>query len=647
MTIEKIVVSCVNMNIKHKNLIEKLDLLVCDDFHPNYVSILIITTILLITTTFFHLINIHNVDTLILITGIFIGIVLSLPLPLTYIRKIMLLFLIMLPIATITALLSCISPMIQFICILLWIIFFVSCNLLGNSLKTLSFVGVLYYLYTFHIAFSNIDFNITLSSMLWYGLVTILIVIIEFMPYILYCLYKHDPVGRKILTSLFKNEDKFYKKLEILYKTHDTYTSNIIYVALLLKSNKKVCDYLYNQYKIRQLETLDKITQTLTSNIIEIINTPHRHVLDTEELEDLYATTTDMRIKNLIDRYIKAYDVFNNIQEGKYIHLDVEKSMKTTYRRDYLTLENNDIRYGIQFMITFILSRIIDVFFVTFHSTTITTSALFTTKNTLSYTVDKILMKIFGNIIGLVFAIVVSTIIIHYNQLYLLNILCVMCVLLLFGFIPNHSDKSGFLVMAILVFISKNQFVGLNRITYVVIGCMISLIIGYYIFPIHEKINMTQTVTKKIGHINNLLENILKTESIEGELHEIFIINSKIKTHLERLENTYHLESEVEDIREIHAMTNNLLEVIINLKLEIKNTQSNNLIKQVNENFKTCINSIDSNKTININEITVPMSNKTPLREYNLWIMEYASIIVDEINKSIENETFKKLNQNL
>lgn len=64
-------------------------------------------------------------------------------------------------------------------------------------------------------------------------------------------------------------------------------------------------------------------------------------------------------------------------------------------------------------------------------------------------------MKIFGNIIGLVFAIVVSTIIIHYNQLYLLNILCVMCVLLLFGFIPNHSDKSGFLVMAILVFISK------------------------------------------------------------------------------------------------------------------------------------------------------------------------------------------------
>ena len=53
------------------------------------------------------------------------------------------------------------------------------------------------------------------------------------------------------------------------------------------------------------------------------------------------------------------------------------------------------------------------------------------------------------------------------------------------------------------------------------------------------------------------------------------------------------------------------------------------------------------NKTININEITVPMSNKTPLREYNLWIMEYASIIVDEINKSIENETFKKLNQNL
>lgn len=81
---------------------------------------------------------------------------------------------------------------------------------------------------------------------------------------------------------------------------------------------------------------------------------------------------------------------------------------------------------------------------------------------------------------------------------------------------------------------------------------------------------MTQTVTKKIGHINNLLENILKTESIEGELHEIFIINSKIKTHLERLENTYHLESEVEDIREIHAMTNNLLEVIINLKLEIK-----------------------------------------------------------------------------
>lgn len=41
------------------------------------------------------------------------------------------------------------------------------------------------------------------------------------------------------------------------------------------------------------------------------------------------------------------------------------------------------------------------------------------------------------------------------------------------------------------------------------------------------------------------------------------------------------------------------------------------------------------------------MSNKTPLREYNLWIMEYASIIVDEINKSIENETFKKLNQNL
>ena len=298
-------------------------------------------------------------------------------------------------------------------------------------------------------------------------------------------------------------------------------------------------------------------------------------------------------------------------------------------------------------MITFILSRIIDVFFVTFHSTTITTSALFTTKNTLSYTVDKILMKIFGNIIGLVFAILVSTIIIHYNQLYLLNILCVMCVLLLFGFIPNHSDKSGFLVMAILVFISKNQFVGLNRITYVVIGCMISLVIGYYIFPIHEKINMTQTVTKKIGHINNLLENILKTESIEGELHEIFIINSKIKTHLERLENTYHLESEVEDIREIHAMTNNLLEVIINLKLEIKNTQSNNLIKQVNENFKTCINSIDSNKTININEITVPLSNKTPLREYNLWIMEYASIIVDEINKSIENETFKKLNQNL
>ena len=82
------------MNIKHKNLIEKLDLLVCDDFHPNYVSILIITTILLITTTFFHLIDIHNVDTLILITGIFIGIVLSLPLPLTYIRKIMLLFLI-------------------------------------------------------------------------------------------------------------------------------------------------------------------------------------------------------------------------------------------------------------------------------------------------------------------------------------------------------------------------------------------------------------------------------------------------------------------------------------------------------------------------------------------------------------------------
>ena len=84
-----------------------------------------------------------------------------------------------------------------------------------------------------------------------------------------------------------------------------------------------------------------------------------------------------------------------------------------------------------------------------------------------------------------------------------------------------------------------------------------------------------------------------------------------------------------------------------NVNLEIKNTQSNNLIKQVNENFKTCINSIDSNKTININEITVPMSNKTPLREYNLWIMEYASIIVDEINKSIENETFKKLNQNL
>ena len=51
MTIEKIVVSCVNMNIKHKNLIEKLDLLVCDDFHPNYVSILIITTILITTTT--------------------------------------------------------------------------------------------------------------------------------------------------------------------------------------------------------------------------------------------------------------------------------------------------------------------------------------------------------------------------------------------------------------------------------------------------------------------------------------------------------------------------------------------------------------------------------------------------------------------
>lgn len=663
--------------VKRKNLIERMDLLLFQDSKPNFRSMSIILSILLITYVLCYILNIDDIDGIILLSGIFIGIFLSLPLPLYHITKFMKVFIILFPLVSFTVILSAIDPNIQVLIAIIWISFFIICNLIGSQLKAISFICVLYYLYLFHIEFGELVlYGFTLENILialMYMFLTLFIVVIDFLPYMIYCYYRKDPVKKELLSSLFsKNINSNYNQvMKLLYDTGDIFTINMTHIALSLRSNNLTYDYLKKEVNSNNLIILEDIVDDILSDINVMIKTDNYSKIDTHLLENLSNnirtnTADNIKICNLYNEYLKSFNRFNKVIDGDYLELKLYKKpnkIKKVFRKEFLSLENNKLRYGIQFTITFIIARFMDILLVDEDSVTISTSALFTSKNELSYTINKVITRVFGNLMGLLFASIISYILILNHLTILLNILCVLSILLLFSFIPNHSDKTGFLVMALILFstVTENYYVGIDRLIYVILGSFVSLTIGFFIFPINRKINLTEAIETKLSHVNNLLIDILRYNSINNELKEIFILNSKIDTHIERMKNTYNLNNQLEDMETLINTTNHLIELLINLKLSIKteNTNYEKIIKQTNNNFIKAQECIENNQIIkyenyldNINDIITNLEKtsnpeKVIILQYSRWIIEDMKIILNLINKSIENDTFNMLNKEL
>lgn len=663
--------------VKRKNLIERMDLLLFQDSKPNFRSMSIILSILLITYVLCYILNIDDIDGIILLSGIFIGIFLSLPLPLYHITKFMKVFIILFPLVSFTVILSAIDPNIQVLIAIIWISFFIICNLIGSQLKAISFICVLYYLYLFHIEFGELVlYGFTLENILialMYMFLTLFIVVIDFLPYMIYCYYRKDPVKKELLSSLFsKNINSNYNQvMKLLYDTGDIFTINMTHIALSLRSNNLTYDYLKKEVNSNNLIILEDIVDDILSDINVMIKTDNYSKIDTHLLENLSNnirtnTADNIKICNLYNEYLKSFNRFNKVIDGDYLELKLYKKpnkIKKVFRKEFLSLENNKLRYGIQFTITFIIARFMDILLVDEDSVTISASALFTSKNELSYTINKVITRVFGNLMGLLFASIISYILILNHLTILLNILCVLSILLLFSFIPNHSDKTGFLVMALILFstVTENYYVGIDRLIYVILGSFVSLTIGFFIFPINRKINLTEAIETKLSHVNNLLIDILRYNSINNELKEIFILNSKIDTHIERMKNTYNLNNQLEDMETLINTTNHLIELLINLKLSIKteNTNYEKIIKQTNNNFIKAQECIENNQIIkyedyldNINDIITNLEKtsnpeKVIILQYSRWIIEDMKIILNLINKSIENDTFNMLNKEL
>ena len=127
------------------------------------------------------------------------------------------------------------------------------------------------------------------------------------------------------------------------------------------------------------------------------------------------------------------------------------------------------------------------------------------------------------------------------------------------------------------------------------------------------------------------------------------------------MKNTYNLNNQLEDMETLINTTNHLIELLINLKLSIKteNTNYEKIIKQTNNNFIKAQECIENNQIIkyedyldNINDIITNLEKtsnpeKVIILQYSRWIIEDMKIILNLINKSIENDTFNMLNKEL
>ncbi|MDO5851722.1 MAG: hypothetical protein Q4Q23_04465 [Methanobacteriaceae archaeon] len=672
--------------LKRKNAYERITSTLFSKNKPNFSNIKIISIILLFTLILTNILDWNALKEVTFISSIITGLILTQPIPLKKNFKIMVLLSILLSLVVFTSMLSSMNGYLFILFLILWLSVFIFTNILGDSYIIIGFSSIIVFVLSYTQNFSYLT-NSSIILALKYMILTFFIILIEFTPIILYRYYKKDPIKKELLSKLFEDNlpiKEFNNITHILLSVNDNFTQNLINIALELR----ICNYnivhlkkdLNNKPKEELFNIINKEYVSLINQIIPVIKSGKYNNYQID-LTKLYHISEKIKKENnssieylnlykLTYSYIKIFksmnNVFNNpLYETKKIHETYDNKTTIKTIRKTTTLKNHNIKYAIQLVTTILLTIIID-FIMT--SMTATLSGIFTVKKEVNFTINKAILRIFGNIGGLIFGILLSTTFYYFNLSFLIPIFAVICLLIFFAYLPNHSSKTVFFIMAMVMLLSKENYLisGFQRFIASVVGSLIGLIIGLFIFPIFQKENITHLIIKKLDYSSKILTSNIQQDQdkINKNLHELFIINSELETNINRINENYKdIDTNLKNIQELSIAINNLIENSVNMNQYLKATNNkldfNRVIKEINELFIEIKINIYSNKNINknktfnniINELNnlekESTLNKQIVLRYLKWMSNDLEFIDKIISESKLNDTFNILNQEL
>ncbi|MCF0226798.1 MAG: FUSC family protein [Methanobrevibacter sp.] len=657
-------------SIRRKNLSERIKTLFEEKPRVDTIRAAIALSNFIIALLLIYVLDWKDAFVLILITATYTPVFFSSELPLNKIFKQIIIFIILIPIIAFTAVLGATGFYQYIFFIILWLIFFIICNVKDNYIQNFSFMSIIIFITIRNEQFLKEGFvalNAAIPLAIHFIGVGFISAVLLVIPYLVYILIKNDPIKRKLLSKLFiKNNSSFDDIVDKLYGK-DQYVNNILAIATAIQINNdtlsqliKIADGNY----LSKLKKIDEKTDKLLKQTRCILENDEYTPLNIDNLKDQLNKLNvedfyEENLYKLCEDYIKLFTLLDEVLSGKQIKIDLPKKKKNKPKnyRGYYTLANNNFKYSLQITITTIISAIGDMFLISQGADTITISSLFAIKKEMSSCFDNVIMRVVGTALGLVAGIIICNVILLFNSPILL-LLSLFILGLLFNGLQGNSGLTALFIMAVLIVmnIDKVDSYGFTRIIYVVLAGVIVIAVTACIYPIRAKYNIKKGFLKKIELTKNAMTKIIAEEPIEEDLKKIYKNENELLTNISRIGKTYKLENELDNIKKLIDDTNSVFEYMLNyyyLSKEYGFDDFKSQAKKLDLYFEVYSNSIKLNKPLKYedknddNYNTDESSHKKEMILYGKYITMESIILKNFTNELIKNGTFVKLNKKI